>query len=74
MAPKAVLMDFEEVLEGFEHVFPEDSVLGDFFHFVQTNIRRIGELGFKSLAEDMVIEVNKVWSVKPKAAFDKEVL
>jgi hypothetical protein len=61
MAPKAALMDFKEALvQGFEHIFPEASVLGDFFHFVQANVRRIGELGFKNLVSEVVVGVNKV--------------
>jgi hypothetical protein len=75
MAPKTALIDFEEALtQGFEHIFPEASVLGDFFHFVQTNVKKIGELGFKNLASEVVVGMNKVWGATPKAAFDREVL
>jgi hypothetical protein len=47
-------------------------VLGDFFHFVQANMKKIGELGSKSLANEVVVSVNKLWYAKTKADFDKE--
>lgn len=75
MSPKGVLLDFEEALgQAFEHVFPCASVLGDFFHFVQANIRRVGELGHKHLAHDVGEALNKVWYAKTKADFDNEVV
>lgn len=51
MSPRGVLLDFEEALsQGFVKVFPEASVLADFFHMVQANVKKIGQLGFKSVS------------------------
>ena len=73
MSPLGALLDFEEALsQGFEHVFPEAAVLNDFFHFVQANVKKIGQLGFKSHAHSVVVGVNKLWYARTKANFDKE--
>lgn len=42
MLLQGVLLDFKEALaQGFEHIFPEATVLNDFFHFMQANVRKI---------------------------------
>jgi hypothetical protein len=46
MSPEAVLADFEEALtKGFTNVFPWPVVYNDFFHFMNANTKRLGQMG-----------------------------
>lgn len=75
MSPLGLLADFEEALaQGFEHVFPEASVFNDFFHFVQANVKKIRQVGYKKYEKDVVIGVNRLWYTKTKTDFEEEVV
>jgi hypothetical protein len=75
MSPLGVLLDFEKALvQGFENVFPEAAVLNDFFHCMQANVRKIGQLGFKNRASAVVAGVNHLWHARTKVEFDKAVV
>jgi hypothetical protein len=74
MTPKGVLLDFEEALsQGFTRVFPKAAVYRDFFHYVQANVKRIAELGFKGKASELVADLNKVWYSPTKQQFNETI-
>jgi hypothetical protein len=74
MSPKGVLLDFEQALsQGFTRVFPKAAVYRDFFHFVQANVRRMAELGFKPRVKELVSDLNKLWYATTKQHFNEEV-
>jgi hypothetical protein len=50
-----VYLDFEEALaDGFTKVFPNTSVMRDFFHFMQANVKKVLQLGMKPYMSDVV--------------------
>jgi hypothetical protein len=66
-----VYLDFEEALsDGFTKVFLNASVMRNFFHFVQANVKKVGQLGMKSDLHDIVIGFNFLWHKATKAEFD----
>lgn len=69
--PKAVYLDFEEVLsDGFQKIFPSATIRRDFFHLVQANVKKIGQLGLKSMASEVVADINTLWGKLLKESFD----
>jgi hypothetical protein len=71
MAPKRVVLDFEEALsQVFVDVFLTATVTRDFFHFVQANVKRVGQLGLKAEAKAVVSDLNLLWYANDKHVFD----
>jgi hypothetical protein len=71
MTPEAVLADFEEVLtKGFINVFPWTVVYNDYFHFMQVNVRRLGQMGLQSKAEDVMVGLYSLWYAPSKKEFN----
>jgi transposase-like protein len=69
--PQGVYLDFEEALaDGFTKVFPNASVRRDLFHFVQANVKKVGQLGMKSDSHEIVVALNLLWHKATKAEFD----
>jgi hypothetical protein len=70
VAPKEIHVDFERALaNGLTHVFPTATVLKDFFHFIQANVKRIGQDGLKSQAHNLVVDLNELWEQPTEAEF-----
>jgi hypothetical protein len=42
----------------------------DFFHFIQANVRKAGQLGLKSCAHNIVVGLNVLWYKTTKKEFD----
>ena len=64
-------LNFEEPLvDGFTKVFPIASVRRDFFHFVQANVKKIGQLGMKPDSRKIVVALNVLWHKTTKVEFD----
>jgi transposase-like protein len=71
MFPQQVHLDFEEALSaGFLKVFPEATLMKDFFHFIQANVRKAGQLGLKSVAKEISDGLNVLWAKPTKEEFD----
>jgi hypothetical protein len=71
MSPEAMLCDFEEALsQGFTNVFPWAVVYNDFFHFMQANVRRLGQMGLQSEVEDARVGLQSLWYAPTKQEFD----
>jgi hypothetical protein len=71
MRPKYCLLDFEKALaEGFRKAVPDALVLHDFFHFIQANVKKVGQLGMKSDVSDIVADLNTLWYKPTKEEFD----
>jgi hypothetical protein len=64
-------LDFEEALaDGFTKVFPNASVMRDFFHFMQANVKKVLQLGMKSCMHDVVTGLRCLWHKPTKSNFD----
>jgi hypothetical protein len=71
MLAKYCLLDFEEALaDGFCKTFPDVTILNDFFHFIQANVKRASQLGLKSVVKDIVTDLNTLWYKPTKQEFD----
>jgi hypothetical protein len=59
MRPKYCLLDFKKVLaEALHKMIPDTLILHDFFHFIQANIKKTGQLGMKSDVSDIIADLN----------------
>jgi hypothetical protein len=66
MRPKYCLLDFEEALaEALHKTIPDALILHDFFHFIQANVKRVGQLGMKSDASDIIADLNTLCTNLP---------
>ena len=73
MAPIRVVLDFEEALgKAFTKVFPTTTITRDFFHFMQVNVKRVGQLGLKSEVKVVVKDLRTLWYSLDKAMFDSQ--
>jgi hypothetical protein len=71
LRPKYCLLDFEEALaEGFHKAVPDVLVLHDFFHFIQANVKKAGQLGMKLNVSNIVTDLNTLWYKPTKEEFD----
>jgi hypothetical protein len=50
--------------------FPDAAIMTDFFHLIQANVRKAGQLGLKSYAHDIVVGLNVLWDKATKNEFD----
>jgi hypothetical protein len=72
MHPKEIHVDFEEALkQGCMGVFPGTPVFHDFFHFVQANVKKLGQLGMSRYGSKIAAELNTLWYKPNKEDFDK---
>jgi hypothetical protein len=68
---KYCLVDFEKALNDAIHItFPDVVILNDFFHFIQANVKRVTQLGLKSVVKDIVVDLNTLWYKSTKREFD----
>jgi hypothetical protein len=71
MRPEEIHLDFEESLsQGFSGVFPSTTVMKDFFHFVQANVKKAQKLNMKPLLRDLARDLNTLWYQPTKLDFD----
>jgi hypothetical protein len=71
MRPKYCLLYFEKALgEAFHKAVPDFLILYDLFHFIQANVKKIGQLGMKLDASDVVADFNALWYKPTKKQFD----
>jgi hypothetical protein len=72
MLPKAVHLDFEKALnKGFANTFPTTTILNDFFHFIQVNVKKVQWLRINhSEIHNIVVDLNTLWYKVTKAEFD----
>jgi hypothetical protein len=71
MAPEAVMADFEEALtKGFINVFPWAVVYNDYFHFMQANVRQLGQMGLQSKVQSVKVGLHSLWYAPGKKEFN----
>jgi hypothetical protein len=69
--PKYIILDFEQALsDRFIGVFPNAIIARDYFHFVQTNVKYLGELGMKGVATEVSDNFRVLWYKLTKEEFD----
>jgi hypothetical protein len=71
MEPTGCLLDFEEAMaSAWVKVFPNCSIMRDFFHLQQANTKKMGKLGFSDLRKEIVQDIRVMWYADTKAEFD----
>jgi hypothetical protein len=71
MHPKEIHLDFEVALAaGFSNIFPYVSIMQDFFHFMQANVKKLGQLGMTGDVNDVVEDLRALWYKPTKIEFN----
>lgn len=51
-------------------VFPNCSIMRDFFHLQQANTKKMGKIGLSELRSEIVQDIRVLWYADTKAQFD----
>lgn len=71
MKPKFCLLDFEEALaKTLCKTIPDVLIFHDFFHFIQANVKKAGQLGMKLDVSNIIFDLNVLWYKSTKKEFD----
>ena len=71
MEPTRCLLDFKEVMAStWIKVFPNYSIMHDFFHLQQVNTKKMAKLGLSNLRKEIVQDIQVLWYIDTKAEFD----
>lgn len=71
MHPDEFHLDFEKPLsQALSATFPSATILKDFFHFIQANVKKAKGLNMKPLMRNLVKDLNTLWYQPTKANFD----
>jgi hypothetical protein len=73
MDPTGALLDFEEAMaNAWTEVFPNCSIMRDFFHLQQANTRKMAKLGLADLRKEIILDIQVMWYADTKVAFDQQ--
>jgi transposase-like protein len=65
------LLDFEEALaSAFTAVFPNCTIMRDYFHFKQANLRKLQKIGLSHLRSEVAADLSVIWNADTKKEFD----
>lgn len=66
-----MVLDFEKAFSNvFTNMFPTTTIVHDYFHFVQANIKKVGVLGLKAKTKRVEGDLCLHWYLLTKATFD----
>lgn len=64
-------MDFEEAMaSAWWEVFPNCSIIRDFFHLKQANVKKAHKIGLSDFREKIAYDLGIIWYADTKVDFD----
>ena len=66
-----VVIDFEEATaSAFNVVFPDCTIMRDYFHLKQANMKKFHKIGLSHLRKEIRHDISVIWNADTKEEFD----